>query len=485
MSTKNTLDFLNHLHDSLSSKGSSQLYRDLVANKRVHIFKFNSISMANQMKIELESNKNFSGLTQKDRQVINSLAQQMKVSLAKTLQKLSKRNPASKYRETKNTLHFRFDENTGTQKVITLRSGKSIQISPDDVFRTLKDTYRPALKDFFNGVQDHLKSTTEINPETGRMRHRALRTKSGKTAQAPGKYLHAGHEKGAGIFESFLRDAFEGITESKGLDAKATKNDLAHVLGVETLLILVRNDNEDSHTISIESKYLNTMAKEGGVDISTLRSQLQKELKAAIKKVQKALDLGEGIEGLQGSDSIKSKKRKQALSKTLDPFKKLKNVTVKSEDLKIKSNSYKRKRKAPKPTATARSVALSGRGVKATRGGQRTKGSTSPAAQPLQLIALFNAKLPDTVQKNMTEPALVNRTGVFAESVRVTDVTKTPKGFPSFGYTYDKEPYGVFEMGMGAAPWATPERDPRRIIDQSMREIAKQAAIGRFFTRRM
>ena len=98
---------------------------------------------------------------------------------------------------------------------------------------------------------------------------------------------------------------------------------------------------------------------------------------------------------------------------------------------------------------------------------------------------MINAKLPATVLKNMNAPALVNRTGTFAESVRLTDISKTPKGFPSFGYTYDKEPYGVFEMGMGAPPWATPERDPRRIIDQSIREIATQAAIGRFFTRRL
>lgn len=483
MSTKNTLDFLNHLHDSLSSRGSTQLYRDLVANKRVHIFKFNSISMANQMKIELENNKNFSGLTQKDRQVINSLAQDMKVSLAKTLEKLSKQNPASKYRETKNTLQFRFDENTGTHKVITLRSGKTIEISPDDVFRTLKDTYRPALKDFFDGVQNHLKSTTEVNPETGRMRHRALRTKTGKTAQAPGKYLHAGHEKGAGIFESFLRDAFEGIAEATGSDSKATKNDLAHVLGVETLLILVRNDKEDSHTISIESRYLNTMAKEGGVDISTLRGQLKKELKAAINKVQKALDLGEGIEGLQGSDSIKSKKRKQTLSKTLEPFKKLKNVTVKSEDLKIKSKSYKRKRKAPKPTAAAQAVAVSGKGVKATRGVQRTKGTTSPAASPLKLITMLNKELPNVVRNNMKAPALVNRTGTFAESVKVTDIQQTPKGFPTIGYTYKRDPYEVFEMGSQGS-WSSPERDPRKLIEGSIREIAANMAMGRFYMRR-
>ena len=85
----------------------------------------------------------------------------------------------------------------------------------------------------------------------------------------------------------------------------------------------------------------------------------------------------------------------------------------------------------------------------------------------------------------MRSPALVNRTGRFANSVRLTDIIQTPRGYPSFGYTYQKDPYEVFEMGaQGSAPWATPDRDPRFLIDKSIREIAAQFAIGRFYTRR-
>ena len=40
-------------------------------------------------------------------------------------------------------------------------------------------------------------------------------------------------------------------------------------------------------------------------------------------------------------------------------------------------------------------------------------------------------------------------------------------------------------MGAGSEPWATPERDPRKLIDGSIREIAARLAIGRFFTRRV
>ena len=40
-------------------------------------------------------------------------------------------------------------------------------------------------------------------------------------------------------------------------------------------------------------------------------------------------------------------------------------------------------------------------------------------------------------------------------------------------------------MGRGEPPWATPERDPRKLIDRSIREIAAELAMGRLFTRRV
>ena len=104
----------------------------------------------------------------------------------------------------------------------------------------------------------------------------------------------------------------------------------------------------------------------------------------------------------------------------------------------------------------------------------------SAASLPLHLIGLINKQLPRTLQKNMGPPRLTNQTGRFADSVRLTDMVATPQGFPSIGYTYQKDPYQVFEKG---DPF-DPQYDPRILIDQSIREIAAQFAIGRFYTRR-
>lgn len=115
----------------------------------------------------------------------------------------------------------------------------------------------------------------------------------------------------------------------------------------------------------------------------------------------------------------------------------------------------------------------------------KTKAQKGVASDPFRLMVLINKELPETVRKNMRAPGLENRTGRFADSVKLTDVVQTPQGFPSLGYTYQKNPYQVFEVGNGRSGWATPERDPRLLIDKSIREVAAQFAIGRFYTRRV
>ena len=114
---------------------------------------------------------------------------------------------------------------------------------------------------------------------------------------------------------------------------------------------------------------------------------------------------------------------------------------------------------------------------------KRRRNSKGVASSPLQLIGVLNKKLPDTVRRNMREPGLQNRTGQFAESVKVTNIMQTTQGFASIGYTYQRNPYEVFEMG-SSGNWATPERDPRTLIDRSIREVAAEFALGRFYTRR-
>ncbi len=156
-----------------------------------------------------------------------------------------------------------------------------------------------------------------------------------------------------------------------------------------------------------------------------------------------------------------------------------------TEALDPKKKTKKRKRGRKPSTGKLAASSYKKPAKKSLRSVKQKNTKKSIASQPLQLIGLINKELPDTVRKNMRLPALENQTGRFADSVKITDINQTAQGFPSIGYTYQRNPYGVFEDGGGAAPWSNGQRDPRQLIDKSIREIAAQFAIGRFYTRRV
>jgi len=109
-------------------------------------------------------------------------------------------------------------------------------------------------------------------------------------------------------------------------------------------------------------------------------------------------------------------------------------------------------------------------------------------ASPISLMNMLNKKLPATIRDNMGHPALQNVSGRFANSIRVQKVN------PALGrskpatiqYSYDTDPYQVFETGgKGDSRWATGARDPRILIDKSIREIAAETMMTRFVTQRL
>lgn len=188
----------------------------------------------------------------------------------------------------------------------------------------------------------------------------------------------------------------------------------------------------------------------------------------------------------EGSDSLAEASRKRIGKAGLKPLievdKKHKTVKIlEQEDYGIDGKRTPVTIKDKSKTGTQRAKTKKAK-LKPVKIG--ISNSNNPAENLLNLQALLNTKLPDVVRKNMGYPALTNRTGTFASSVKVTDIIKTRKGFPSVGYTYDKTPYQVFEQGAGKTPWSSSERDPRKLIDRSIREVAAELALGRFFTRR-
>lgn len=87
------------------------------------------------------------------------------------------------------------------------------------------------------------------------------------------------------------------------------------------------------------------------------------------------------------------------------------------------------------------------------------------------LQVLLDANLTEQIKQNMKKPALQNRTGRFAESVKVEKLSESRAGMISIFYNYMKNPYATFSKG--GKQFST-SREPKTLISKSIREIASQ-----------
>ena len=167
--------------------------------------------------------------------------------------------------------------------------------------------------------------------------------------------------------------------------------------------------------------------------------------------------------------------------------KKIKDQLKSSKSISVTTTKLPKEETSKGYTGTAKIAgkAVSKKQTKVARKGYpRVAKAQKTAKSPIALLALINQALPNTLVKNMGAPRLVNRTGRFAQSVRAIDISTTRGGYPSIGYTYEKDPYQVFESTSGTR-FSSRERDPRVLIDQSIREIAATLMVGRLYTRRV
>ena len=170
--------------------------------------------------------------------------------------------------------------------------------------------------------------------------------------------------------------------------------------------------------------------------------------------------LFKGVKGATKKAKKRYKKRKESKSRTF----------------RNNKDSIKR---AKKKVTGIKTVAAKKLGSKRSTAKMRT----AALANPLALEELLNQLLPRVVASKMTSPALNYQTGRFAESAEVQDVMVGPRGGVHVDYTYMKDPYQTFEPGFAKG---STYRDPRKIISESIREIATSIMGDKFVkTRRV
>lgn len=481
MSAQSLKKYLEELQRELEQNTAGP-YREAVANKRPHRFRFNPNALKEETLKEIKLRDANIPITEEDEAFILGLAKTMQDEVEIKLKQIAARSgDDSRVFKNQHGISFKFSSSTDTGLV-------NHWTTPDDIFDKVRQSYSPALQNYFDDLQEYLKAQYFTNPETGREKSKGIRTGRvqkgefipGKNfLQAKGKLTNAGHLGEQGVFETLMRDLSDNVLArgfhvvDEGGD-KLSQNDLRKDLKKLGINIkLIRKDNSDEHIIVLESGTDNKKRGQG------LRQQMLKDIEAAIQKLKKG---GNDLANLKGSDSIVEKKRKILIKNTVSKFDKIKGVTTKTEKTTLKKSSSAPAKKSISPKVAPNTKGITKKVKVKTKRPRANVTAVKSKTSMTYLIGVFNKELPRIVQGNMKDPRLNYRTGRFASSVRVTDVIETPQGFPSVGYTYQKNPYQTFEQGFlqGSA-----NRDPRALIDSSIREIAIQFAIGRFYTRRV
>lgn len=312
-----------------------------------------------------------------------------------------------------------------------------------DVFKRVKSAYNDPLNDLFEKINNRAKGIL------GRR----------------GNLYNLEHGQFVGVLETTVRDTIDNV-----LLTDVSGNTLANVKrffknqGVD--ISVIRNSETETMEIFLGSSVSNQAER---ADSQKKKKLLLDTLDKAIARLQKNPTFA--FAELEGSDSFKTKKIKQTISTVVQPFKNKKGHKVTTENIKIKESKTNVKGKV------GSKAKLTGKGrKKPVRASMLGTGFSQ-----VRLYAALNTRINTVVAKNMGLPGLEYQTGRFASGVKITDVSKTPQGFPSIGYTYQLYPYQTFEPGFAQG---STDRDPRKLIDRSIREIAAQMVTGRLYTRR-
>ena len=433
---------------------SSATYRREIANKQTHFITINEKDIKHQIREEMRER----GATGPG----GALAQRIENIIDDQVPKMCKAiyNSAKSYNDSglKKTKVAKIIGNSKNFTFVITQASANGNASVFNAFRTMKSKAQKTLLTQIKAaivVLNKGRTASEI-------------------AMPTSNFLDIGHENSSAIANQKVKDSNAalyqfGTTLSKG--AKKHLDSLVSSLG----LSITSNTKKQPRTlsVSIESSRLNKL--KGSQEEKQVVMQLNKDLETLLAALGGQYWLEQ-----ESSDSKKTEIIKSVLNPFAKKAKKNRKMRTNFGESKIVLgvSSAKGKKKKPKLSAGKPFVDKSNGNVGTLDTGNRSS--------MFSLVALLNRDLPATVRKNMGFPRMDNVSGTFANSVRVENVIPTKGGFPSFGYTYQSDPYEVFEDGgRGRSPWSDGKRDPRKLIDASIREIARSMAIGRFYTRRL
>ena len=446
-------------------KDSSEIYRQFVSDKRAHFVTLNEEQMVKDVMKAAEAALGRSKISQVPTEIqtlVNTETSKMFDNYVKALHPdrfLSKRRKFE-------TSEYKVTGGDGSREltvVFGLKAGKK----PTSVFNAFKRTKQAAQRTLLRNLNAKLK-------EAGAKEREAVSKRGNKRSLQPidkNEFLDVGHMGDSAIQQQRRREAQNLIINGYETTTNPIVRKYIEQLAGSIQFVLDRKPRPEK----------------GGQEVSEVGVEFAGDNRKALDVPETARSLEADLESAlaQFSDLFATDPGSPSFVDTV-----IQDVDNGFAKLPGKKTNIKRrstKRKAKKIKAPRQKV-------KASKGEPFVDNTKTAAIQagvresrkqsPINLMSLINAKLPKQVRANMGFPRLENQTGRFASSVRVTDASTTAQGFPSIGYTYQRQPYGVFEASSGSR-FASPERDPRTLISQSIREIAAEIVTGRLYTRRV
>jgi len=295
--------------------------------------------------------------------------------------------------------------------------------------------------------------------------------------------------------DKYLRGtAAEKITKDKRLLASVDKVvtfGLDKIFGVSTVLSQHRRDNGLRDTLIMQGEIVPVEDRDnpGKLD-KEIKRQIELLLKDQATFIKNAVESGASRNEDTALNLFSSspnpveaiiKLAPKQIIQNMFPHKSNPDMRYKVNKLLLaegkranKSGRSRTKSSAKSRGYKSRALAATGAAIASKRGSQAMRTSQNPLA----LKNLLNELLPQTVAKNMIAPALQFRTGRFANSVRVDNVTQGPRGGSTMiEANYMTDPYSTFAPG---GKKYTPQRNPEALIKRSVREIATGIVGARF-----
>lgn len=458
MAQKDLVKFLTELDKQLDR--SSDEYRKNKVYKLAHFFVLNPQKITNTIKNQVLTANGIShtyltsGGDKGIKDVYDAALKKLKTDVHTEIVKVKNKHPD----------YVRYGRSGGTPGPI-IQARFLVPENEINIYQRVVGVYQASLNEFYNTFVQEIKSATGKE----KLERQSGSSKKMRSQEQAGQVFNLEHAEASSNIEIFINDSMVDALEHIMNQENVTEVDamLKELENLDPDIRVVKDTKTETVSVFVGDKLTNTQ-KGGGAE-----KDLAKNLRNKVKQVLVKLNMRP--EELSGSDSLVEARRKKAVKSIMAPFKKT-EATVKVEETKIDGLVSK----------ASKTVAQKGRRGKTKQRRirkqtlQRQKTAKAQFSQTA-MLAVINARLPQAIIDNMGPPALNNRTGRFAASVRAINVIQTPQGFPSIGYTYRKSPYATFERG---GQQGNIDLDPRKLIDKTIREIAVEQ-VGRLYTRRL